>query len=102
MRNSTKFAFTTLAATVLFGTAGAVGTSAATADTLEHLNPQNNFGAHCVVVDDDDNELLLFTPNECLSAEQDIAAEERREERKEDRKEERQDAQDASRAAVTE
>ncbi|WP_256977128.1 hypothetical protein [Rhodococcus sp. RS1C4] len=40
MRNSTKFALTTLAAAALFGTAGAVGTTAASADTIENLTPR--------------------------------------------------------------
>lgn len=52
MRNSTKFGLTTLAAAVLFGTAGALGTSVASADTIEDLNPQSNAGAYCVVLDD--------------------------------------------------
>lgn len=86
MKNSTKFALTTLAATALFGTAGAVGTSAASADTIENLTPRANQGAHCVVLDDSgDEEEFLYSPYECSQAQSDIDREDRREERKEER-----------------
>lgn len=85
MRNSTRFALTTLAAAALFGTAGAVGTSMASADTIENLTPGVNGGAHCVVIDDNGGEEFLYTPYDCSSAQKDVDKEERREERRDER-----------------
>lgn len=87
MRNSTKFGLTTLAAAALFGTAGALGTSVASADTIETLNPQTNGGAYCVVLDDrGDEQEFLYDQFDCSSAQSDIDAQERRDERREERK----------------
>lgn len=102
MRNSTKFALSTLAATALFGTLGAVGTSTASADTFHDLYPAGGNGARCMVVGDDGSELFFYTVNECIAAQQDIAAEERREKRREERKDARDAQTTSSTASETE
>lgn len=89
MKNSTRFALTTLAAAAAFGTAGAVGTAASSADTLSDLDPRSDHGAYCVVVDDHGDELYLYSSIDCSAAQSRIDADERREERKEERTAER-------------
>lgn len=86
-----KLAIRTTAVAVLIGALGATGAAVATADTLVELDPNTNEGAHCLVVEDNGDEQLLYSSFRCDEAQSDIDAEERREERREERKEERRE-----------
>lgn len=89
MGTTRKFTVRTMAVAALigaFGAFGATGTAMASADTVVDLDPKNNAGAYCTVIDDDGSVETLYSNLECTVAQSDIESEQRAEDRREARR----------------
>ena len=86
MGTTRKFTVRTMAVAALIGAFGATGTAMASADTVVDLDPKNNAGAYCTVIDDDGSVETLYSNLECTVAQSDIESEQRAEDRREARR----------------
>ena len=79
MGTTRKFTVRTMAVAALIGAFGATGTAIASADTLVDVFPDSNAGAHCIVVDDNDDVVDTFYSSiDCYVAQSDINKDDRR------------------------